>query len=190
MLAMMLTPAGRVIDGKFVARGQWASVTASKTVDGFFVATIFLRGGGKGAGGDATADILERGEYGGAGGSATHTSQAVTNPVITIGAGGADGTSRTGDASAYVYGDDGVNGGTTSCVYNGNTRTAVGGTTAGRGAERDGFYKVGSNYNYFLHQITNPGGGYYGSGGGRFNNPPTYSKQSSQAGVVQFQLED
>lgn len=187
---MMLRPAGRVIDGTFVGRGQWVSVTASKNVDGFFVATIFLRGGGKGAGGDATADILERGEYGGTGASATYTSQTVTDPVITIGAGGAKGTSRTGGPTDYVYGDNGVNGSTTSCVYNGNTRTAAGGTTEGRGAERDGFFGAGTNYDYIVRVVTNPGGGNYGRGGGRLNNPPTYTQQTSQSGVVQFQLED
>lgn len=190
MLLMMMRPAGRVIDGTFLGRGQWTNVTSSKTINGFFVATVFVRGGGKGAGGNATADALERGERGANGASGTHASQTVTDPVITIGAGGAKGTSRTGGPSDYVFGDNGINGGSTTCVYNGITRTATGGTTDGRGAIRDGFFGAGTGYQYVAFTVTNPNGGNFGRGGGTLNNPPTYSQQSSSPGVVQFQLED
>lgn len=197
MLAMMLTPAGRVIDGNFVARGQWVDIASSKSFGGFFVGNVFVRGGGQGGGGDADVDGAytggrKYGRGGSHGASNTYTNQVVRDPVVTIGAGGARGTDDFYITAWAKQGTDGAVGGTTSIEYGAVTRTAAGGSALGTG----GFANSApppesSSHDPLLYVITgNPNGGTYGRMGGRNNAPPTNPYTSALAGVVQIQLVD
>lgn len=197
MLAMMLRPAGRVIDGTFVGRGQWVNITSSKALSGFFVGNVFVRGGGQGGGGDADVNgeytgSIKYGQGGSHGASNTYANQVVCDPVVTIGAGGARGIDDFYVTAWGKAGTDGEAGGTTSIGYGAVTRTAAGGSAKGAaGTANSSPPPASSSHDPFLYAVTdNPNGGTYGRMGGRFNSPPTNPYTGAQAGVVQIQLID
>lgn len=197
MLAMMLKPAGRVIDGTFVGRGQWVNVTTSKTFDGFFVANLHVRGGGKGGGGDADeANYYDLGkaygEYGANGVIRLSNSRIVADEVsISIGVGGAKGFTDYYLGTGGSVGLDGDVGGPTVITFSGSNVTAAGGSAFGRGAYVENIPTLKkSTWDSTLYVISpaNPNGGNYGRGGGRSGGTGTY--QDALNGVVQIQLED
>jgi hypothetical protein len=195
MFGVALKPMGRVIDGSFIARGQWANVTSSKTLNGFFVATVFVRGGGQGGGGDADVNGVYTGSRkwgrGGSHGlSATHAIQHVCDAVVTIGTNGARGVDDYYVTAWAKSGTDGEDGGTTTIAYGSITRTALGGSSFGDGGYANSSPPPASSaFDPLAYSVTgNPNGGNYGRMGGRFTGPGSYS--SSNAGVVQLQLID
>lgn len=192
MLAMMLKPQGRVIDGVFVGRGQWVNITSSKTFDGFFVANIFVRGGGKGSGGDADVGNafgqgLARGQYGSHAAGNTFSSQIIAGiSSVTIGAPSLKGVSDLYFGPSGASGADSSDGGTTSITNGVTTRSALGGKSFGKGGFVDNINTTKSAWDTAVTSITNPNGGDYGRMGGRIGA----SEAAALAGVVQIQLVD
>lgn len=196
MQMQFMKPPGRVIDGTFVGRGQWVNIAITKAFSGFFVANLFLRGGGRGGGGDANTSNnggfgVALGQGGSHGQSAQYNTQVVVDPNITIGVGSAKGADLPGMSLYFMSSADTSDpGGTTTIVYGNITRTALGGQVQGAGGWTDYWAGTKSNWDPLAYVMSppNPNGNNYGRMGGRASGPGAYL--ASWNGVVQVQLVD
>lgn len=178
------------IDGDIYPRGGELIISSSATFDGYFVAAVYLGGGGQGKGGDADGAYGQNyGHYGNRGSFLGPTTESLAGEiVISIGAASANGASDYIVSGGDAYGEDAGEGGDTTLTAPGVSLQADGANLdydGGKGAISA--FVAGGDKSYdrnkrSLPSSYNPLGGNYSQGGGwtGFFAPPAV------AGVMQI----